>query len=241
MRIKPFRDYLPKIQRFFLVTLAAAHAGFAADPRSMSTTPRGGGVGITSGVRPTAPSNGGFTGQFTSIVPAPNPSGLPARLQIRTEFGYTREVICDGGTRITRAGLPALLKEAKIGDTVGVVFFSATERAVNLAFTPRAVQVRETPAQIAKKKTDAAAKTLKHYQDLADNGDPYGQYRMGLIYLKGEGVTNDVALGRSLLEKSAAQGNDEAKAELVKLAHLSSSSATSSATQTNAAASAKRE
>ena len=51
-------------------------------------------------------------------------------------------------------------------------------------------------------------------------------------YIKGEGVAKDLTVGKLLLEKSAAQGNEEAKAELTKLA--STASATTSTTQTNA-------
>jgi len=68
------------------------------------------------------------------------PNRLPARLQVRTEFGYTREVTVDGGTQIMRGGLPALITEAKVGDTVGVVFSGASDRAMSMSFTPKAAQ-----------------------------------------------------------------------------------------------------
>ena len=90
----------------------------------------------------------------------------------------------------------------------------------------------QTPQQIAKKKADGDAKALKSLQDTAETNSA-SQYRLGVKYIKGDGAPKDVALGKSLLEKSAAQGNEDAKAELVK---LSSSASAASTTETNAPA-----
>jgi hypothetical protein len=228
-----------KIQslRNFCYVCACACALAATTPFNSIAAPQGSSVkiappsgGAVTGVRPSAPANQGFTGLLTVMSLARSPNRLPARLQIRTEFGYTREVGVDGGTTITRAGLPALITDAKIGDTVGVVFSGASDHAMRLAFTPRPVQL--TPEQIAKQKADADAKTLKSLQNTAGT-NAVSQYRLGMKYLKGDGVPKDAAQGKSLLEKSAAQGNEQAKAELVKLNSTASASDTSS-TQTNA-------
>lgn len=61
------------------------------------------------------------------------------------------------------------------------------------------------------------ARVLKWQQELAEKGDRYGEYRMGLRYRDGEGVPQDVEKARSLLEKAADQGNADAAAALAKL------------------------
>ena len=216
-----------------LISILPNPVGAADSSRVRVGQPSGGTV---TGVRPSAPANQGFTGQLTSLILAKTLNRLPARIQVRTEFGYTREATVDGGTQITRGGLPALITDAKIGDTVGVVFSGASDRAMRLAFTPKAVQATETPQQLAKKKADADAKTLKYLQDTAET-NAASQYRLGLKYIKGDGVPKDAALGKSYLEKSAAQNNADAKAELVKLANTASAGAEASSTaQTNAVA-----
>lgn len=70
----------------------------------------------------------------------------------------------------------------------------------------------------AKAKIDAAKKTLEFQQKLADKGDAYGQFKMGIRYLTGDGVDKDPAKARDLLAKSAAQGNKDAADQLTKLA-----------------------
>ena len=75
----------------------------------------------------------------------------------------------------------------------------------------------EQKAKAAQTKNEAGAKVLAWHQELADKGDPYGQYKMGLHYLNGDGVAKDVQKARDLFSKAAAQGNQDAAAELAKL------------------------
>jgi TPR repeat protein len=60
-----------------------------------------------------------------------------------------------------------------------------------------------------------AAATLKHHQELADKGDPYGLYRMGKRYLEGDGVEKDPGRALGYLNKAAAAGQEDAR-KLVK-------------------------
>jgi len=230
MKFKPFNHYCCIYTCAFALPLIISYAALAADASRVRVgAPTG---GAATGVRPSGPANQGFTGQLTVLSLARNPGRLPARLQVRTEFGYTREATVDGGTQIMRAGLPALITDAKVGDTVGVVFSGASDHAKSVSFTPKAVQPTQTPQQIAKKKADGDAKALKSLQDTAETNSA-SQYRLGVKYIKGDGVAKDVPLGKSFLEKSAANGNEDAKAELVKLA---SSASAASTTETNAPA-----
>ena len=59
-------------------------------------------------------------------------------------------------------------------------------------------------------KDDAAARLLKHHQELAEKGDAYGQYRMGKRYLTGDGVQKDIAKAREMFQKAAAQDHSQA-------------------------------
>jgi TPR repeat protein len=75
----------------------------------------------------------------------------------------------------------------------------------------------EQKAQAAQAKSKTQSKVLAFHQELADKGDAYGEYKMGMHYLAGDGVDKDVAKARDWLGKSAAQGNQDAAAELAKL------------------------
>ena len=71
-----------------------------------------------------------------------------------------------------------------------------------------------TAAEAADARAEREAKVLAYQQELADQGDLYGQYKMGMRYLKGEGVPRDPARARALLESAAAQGSPSAIAAL---------------------------
>ena len=71
-----------------------------------------------------------------------------------------------------------------------------------------------TAAEAADARTEREAKVLAYQQELAAKGDLYGQYKMGMRYLKGDGVPRDLARARALLESAAAQGSPSAIAAL---------------------------
>jgi TPR repeat protein len=75
----------------------------------------------------------------------------------------------------------------------------------------------EQKAAAAQAKSKAADKVLAFHKELADKGDAYGQFKMGMRYLTGDGVDKDMAKARDLLGKAAAQGNKDAATELAKL------------------------
>ena len=74
-----------------------------------------------------------------------------------------------------------------------------------------------TRADQAKQKAAGDVATLKFYQERAEKGDASGQYRMGMRYLKGDGVPKDLDKARDYFSKAAAQGNLDAATELAKL------------------------
>jgi hypothetical protein len=87
-------------------------------------------------------------------------------------------------------------------------------RPVAPAQPPTPTQLAAAKEAAVKQKAEAAAKVLKLDQDLADAGDPFGQYRMGQRYLTGDGVEKDLSKARALLYKSTVQGNTNAAALL---------------------------
>jgi hypothetical protein len=101
---------------------------------------------------------------------------------------------------------------------------SATEPNVpsleDEAKAQREVQEREARTQreaAEKRKSELAANALKFHQELADKGDAYGQYQMGLRYMNGDGVEKDWFKASDYLGKAAVQGRADAAAELNKL------------------------
>ena len=56
--------------------------------------------------------------------------------------------------------------------------------------------------------------TLDIFEKSAKGGDAYGQYMLGMMYLGGIGVDTDIKKARAWLQKSAAQGYQDAQAAL---------------------------
>jgi hypothetical protein len=71
-------------------------------------------------------------------------------------------------------------------------------------------------AKAAKAKNASDAAVLKLDQEKSAAGSALYQVRMGRRYLVGKGVEPDLGKARELFEKAAAQGNEEAAAELKK-------------------------
>ena len=90
---------------------------------------------------------------------------------------------------------------------------------------PRKLTPEETAAaQAEAAKTHAAADAakLRFEQQQAEDGRELYQYRIGMRYLKGDGVPADTVKALEYLSKAAAQGNEDAKKQLTKLSTRSS-------------------
>lgn len=79
-----------------------------------------------------------------------------------------------------------------------------------------------TNAPATQRKSSTDANLLKYYQDLANKGDAYGQFRMGERYLSGNGVPKDEAKAKDFFTKAAAQGNTDAEAALLRMRNAES-------------------
>jgi TPR repeat protein len=85
----------------------------------------------------------------------------------------------------------------------------------------RTAELKEQHAAHAQALTASAAKlaarALQENEQLAAEGDPYAQMRMGERYLKGEGVQKDPVKGRHYLELASNAGSSSALEELNRL------------------------
>ncbi len=72
-------------------------------------------------------------------------------------------------------------------------------------------------AQAAKMNVGAETAKLK-FEEQAENGKDFYQYRMGMRYLNGDGVEKDPVKATEFLGKAAAQDNQDAKKALAKIA-----------------------
>jgi TPR repeat protein len=76
---------------------------------------------------------------------------------------------------------------------------------------PPLTDKRKSQDEARKKAMDEAqTKALAWDQSQAEQGEAYGQLRMGERYRDGDGVAKDLVLAQSWLSKSAYQGNSHA-------------------------------
>ncbi|MSU37316.1 MAG: hypothetical protein EXS36_19910 [Pedosphaera sp.] len=85
------------------------------------------------------------------------------------------------------------------------------------AAPPLAVAKPVDKAKVAAEKEEAKQRLVAYQKDRAEQGSARSQYDVGLRYLTGDGVGQDVKVGREWLKKSAAQNNDDAVAKLKEL------------------------
>jgi TPR repeat protein len=103
--------------------------------------------------------------------------------------------------------LPLLGVNGKVsndGDRAAVVGRRSQEPEVVVAVRPSSPSVATAALFRAARNDDAEA--LKQLRKIAAEGDPYGQYLMGVIYDRGYGVIADPALAVSWFKRSADQG-----------------------------------
>lgn len=60
------------------------------------------------------------------------------------------------------------------------------------------------------------AQAVEWYRKVAEQGDMWGQYHLGMMYKDGKGVGKDKDTARFWLQKAADQGHAVAKKELAK-------------------------
>lgn len=86
-----------------------------------------------------------------------------------------------------------------------------------VATAPLAVAKPVDKAKVAADKEEAKRQLVAYQKERAEQGSARSQYDVGLRYLDGDGVAQDVKVGREWLKKSATQGNDDAVAKLKEL------------------------
>ena len=190
---------------------------------------------------PTKPNDISYSGELFGLDREKGPREIDVcNMDGRGNWKYlvtARTVVGNGvywlttETRVLNSGVPGDLGPVRVGSRViGAYkeFRSLPDRkpifiSMMSSFTPKVSAPVAGAAPVpnkdtaAKNRAEADARTLKHHQELADDGEARGQYEMGLHYLNGTGVPVDAARARDYFTKAAAQGHKEAAAELAKL------------------------
>lgn len=92
--------------------------------------------------------------------------------------------------------------------------FARGDLVVSMSLWRKAAQAGYAPSQVwlgdilDKAEEDAGA--VEWYKKAAEQGSAGGEYGLGQMYLKGEGVKQDVALGRQYVERAANKNHVEA-------------------------------
>jgi len=94
---------------------------------------------------------------------------------------------------------------------------SITELNAALHPSPSPEQRAASAQAQAEKNRALLAPALKYYQGLADQGDAFGQFRMGEFYRDGDAVPKDLSKAKEYFTKAAAQGNQAAAVALERL------------------------
>lgn len=94
-------------------------------------------------------------------------------------------------------------KEFARGDLV--VSMSLWRKAANAGYAPSQVWLGDI-----QDKAEEDAEAVEWYKKAADQGNAGGEYGLGQMYLKGEGITQDLALGRQYIERAANKNHVEA-------------------------------
>jgi hypothetical protein len=94
------------------------------------------------------------------------------------------------------------------------------QHAIEMKAVALQKQVAAQKLALQKATDRLTAKALQNNQELAAQGDPYSEMRMGERYLTGDGVPKDLIQARACLEKAAAQGSPTAAEDLDQLNNL---------------------
>jgi hypothetical protein len=145
-------------------------------------------------------NTGNESGTLVTLWQAKDLDDFPIRLQLAKEMSITFKEV-----KFTKLD-PALFEVP-----AGYKCLDSIQTIVS--------EARGLPAGNPKTETkaDIDTRVLKSHQDLANQGDAYGELRMGLRYRDGDGVPRDLSQAREWLQKSADQGDTEAAVALAKL------------------------
>ena len=92
--------------------------------------------------------------------------------------------------------------------------FARGDLVVSMGLWRKAAQAGYAPSQVwlgdLLDKAEEDTLAVEWYQKAADQGSAGGEYGLGQMYLKGEGVKKDLAQGRQYIEKAATKDHVEA-------------------------------
>lgn len=99
----------------------------------------------------------------------------------------------------------------------GKLTANAEEKRGNASTGPPSLNLSQPPGQVSqtpKKMRDDHQFTVQLYQDSAENGEADAQYKLGLLYLTGNGALQDFAEAAKWMKRAAEQGYALAQYEL---------------------------
>jgi hypothetical protein len=167
-------------------------------------------------------AKGGDWVQFEGKVQRVTPDGIVLQGWYGEPLGYMLPGVNVSGMSFNLSSYP---RQVAVGQ-----FLSRNDRLVALksgtknelpnldygtVYVPQLTEEQKAQASQAKSATDG--RVLAFHQDLAAKGDAYGEFKMGMRYLNGDGVEKDPTKARDFLGKAAAQGYQDAKDALAKL------------------------
>jgi hypothetical protein len=117
-------------------------------------------------------------------------------------------ITAESKTETAQAGPPGIDKSSP---NMPEHLSSSTAPAKSLSSTPPAPAAKATPQQ---KRVDDHHFTVQLYQESAENGEADAQYKLGLLYLTGNGALQDFAEAAKWLRRAAEQGYGLAQYEL---------------------------
>lgn len=92
--------------------------------------------------------------------------------------------------------------------------FERGDLVVSMSLWRKAAQAGYAPSQVwlgdILDKAEEDVEAFEWYKKAADQGNAGGEYGLGQMYLKGEGVKQDLALGRQYVERAANKNHVEA-------------------------------
>lgn len=111
-------------------------------------------------------------------------------------------------------GMPLAFAGPEEDNALAEKEFARGDLVVSMSLWRKAAQAGYAPAQVwlgdILDKAEEDADAVEWYKKAAEQGNAGGEYGLGQMYLKGEGVKQDVALGQQYVERAANKNHVEA-------------------------------
>jgi uncharacterized protein len=111
-------------------------------------------------------------------------------------------------------GMPLAFAGPEEDNVLAEKEFARGDLVVSMSLWRKAAQAGYAPSQVwlgdILDKAEEDADAVEWYKKAAEQGNAGGEFGLGQMYLKGEGIKQDVALGRQYVERAAKKNHVEA-------------------------------